>query len=141
VRNLPARKPHLRLHGIEGNSYTNLSLDNRRVRQPNAQTTQPTHLYTPVGTPKFMDFSKCLENLKTSRNMVNAPKSPTPILVFRNYSAVVAKFRFERLSGAGVWPVTLLRFDSPVASDKQGCEQCGFGTARIERLTLTAAYY
>jgi hypothetical protein len=31
--------------------------------------------------------------------MENAPKSLIPILVFRNYSAVVAKFRFERLSG------------------------------------------
>jgi hypothetical protein len=37
--------------------------------------------------------------------MENAPKSPIPILIFRNYSAVVAKFRFEQLSGAGVWPV------------------------------------
>jgi hypothetical protein len=37
--------------------------------------------------------------------MENTPKSSVLTLVFRNWSAVVAKFRFERLSGVGVWLV------------------------------------
>jgi hypothetical protein len=37
--------------------------------------------------------------------MENAPKSPILTLVFRNWSAVVAKFRFEQLGGVGVWLV------------------------------------
>ncbi len=32
-----------------------------------------------------------------------APKSPNRMLVFRNYSFVVAKSKFERLSGMSVW--------------------------------------
>jgi hypothetical protein len=37
--------------------------------------------------------------------MGNSPESPIPALVFRNCSAVVAKFRVERLSSVGVWLV------------------------------------
>jgi len=68
---------------------------------------------TPAGTLKIYDLFKVLRKIpKTSYCRENAPKSPNPMLVYRNYGAIVAKFKFGRLSGVGVWPAdlsTLLR--------------------------------
>jgi hypothetical protein len=82
--------------------------DCRVASQTNAQTPQPPvppHIYPCRNTKNSWIFQSAWKILKTSRNMENAPKSLILILVFQNCSAVVAKFKVERLGYVGVWPV------------------------------------
>jgi hypothetical protein len=54
-----------------------------------------------------MNFSKCLENPQKSSHwgipLGKLPQKPESNVSFSDYGIVVAKFKFERLSGVGVW--------------------------------------
>ena len=58
---------------------------------------------TPAGTITIYDFFQSPQKIaKTSQNRENPPESLDLMLVYRNCSVIVAKFKFKRLSVVGV---------------------------------------